>query len=137
MCYQCHSKLSDENVNKTLKSALENPEFEKWNNTSISHLCITSLGFNGEEARLLSNQLFEEYITWKQSNFNKMDGSLFGNPTSRFVMKAYDHINTIYIQRGEKNGKELVHYWMGEVSDFDNYYRTIDSNTRSTECIML
>jgi hypothetical protein len=64
MCRQCHSGLSDETVIAQLKEALENPQYEKWNTTSLSHMIIAIEGTNGAEAHDLGLQLAEGFLEW-------------------------------------------------------------------------
>ncbi len=68
MCLLCHQNMSDETVKEQLLESLENPQFEVWNNTSISHLTISMVGFNGYEVADLANTLFKRYILWAREN---------------------------------------------------------------------
>lgn len=82
MCLKCHKGLSSEIVTKQLKDSLDNPQFEKWNETSISHLCLAYIGINGEEAKNYAKQLLDNYVSWKTQNLKCSDDSFFGNPSA-------------------------------------------------------
>lgn len=68
MCLQCHLGLSDEQVTSQLKSSLDNPLFEQWNETSMSHLSIAGSGFNGPEARNIADQLFNMLVDYSREH---------------------------------------------------------------------
>jgi hypothetical protein len=134
MCIRCHQKIPDDKVIEMLKESFNNPQFEQWNNTSISHLCIASLGFNGLEARDLSNNLMKKYIEWKRLHPNKNDGTFFGNPTVQFVQSAYDDVNQLVDNSINESKEELLHKWTGSMPDgFDVKYTTYDK----PQCIIL
>lgn len=67
MCKECHSIFSDEEVVAQTKSSLENPQFERWNTTSLNHTVIACLGYNGVEAQDLSLQLYQKHIDWAET----------------------------------------------------------------------
>lgn len=85
MCPRCHTGISDEDALRQLNDIFANPQFDKWNETSLSHLAICLSGYNGDMVSKLANQLFDNYIEWKKNSVNETDGSFFGNPT---VIKA-------------------------------------------------
>ena len=64
MCWSCHQRISDEVVIQQLKDSLENPTYEVWNKTSISHLFISLTGCNGYEASEITYKIFQGYINW-------------------------------------------------------------------------
>jgi hypothetical protein len=64
MCRQCHSGLSDETVKAQLQESLDNPQFEKWNTTSLSHILIAAEGVNGPEVRVIALELAEKFYQW-------------------------------------------------------------------------
>ena len=64
MCRQCHAGLSDETVKTQLQESLDNPQFEKWNTTSLSHILIAAEGENGPEARAIALELAEKFYNW-------------------------------------------------------------------------
>lgn len=41
-----------------------NPDFDKWNTTSVSHCVIMMSGYNGDEVRRLSIKVFEKFVDW-------------------------------------------------------------------------
>lgn len=53
MCLKCHLKLSDNDILQSLEDNHNNYEFTKWNYTSISHLKMSSSGFNGPKNRYI------------------------------------------------------------------------------------
>jgi hypothetical protein len=69
MCLLCHSGLSDEAVLKEFKEVNEsaNIEFGRWNTTSISHLQLTGIGLNGQEARNEAISVLEKFIVWRRT----------------------------------------------------------------------
>ena len=46
---------------------VKDDQFVKWNTTSLSHIKITALGFNGPEARKLAIEVFKRFIEWRKS----------------------------------------------------------------------
>ena len=64
MCNQCHDKLSDECVLSDLTETLKNPQFEKWNTTSLGHVLIAIEGQNGSKAHDIALQLAENFYSW-------------------------------------------------------------------------
>ena len=64
MCLLCHQNMSDETIKQQILESLEDPKFEVWNSTSISHLTISLCGFNGYEVSDLSYRLFTNYISY-------------------------------------------------------------------------
>lgn len=64
MCLLCHNAMSDETVKKQLQEALEDPQFEVWNMTSISHIMLSMSGMNGFEVAYIAQELFRNYIGW-------------------------------------------------------------------------
>lgn len=90
MCLTCHS-MNNSVVLQQLQNSVDNPEFQKWNWTSFSHLSLSFLGINGEEAKILSKKLFEMYIEW--SSGREISDTFFGNPPSEKIKFLYDRIN--------------------------------------------
>lgn len=66
MCLKCHEGISDEKMIKTLEDVNES-EFIRWNTTSISHIKLAALGFNGPEARKLAIEVFKRFIEWRKT----------------------------------------------------------------------
>lgn len=66
MCLKCHEGISDEKMTKSLEEVNEG-EFIRWNTTSISHIKLTALGFNGPEARKLAIEVFKRFIEWRKT----------------------------------------------------------------------
>ncbi len=59
MCLKCHSQMSNKDVIRQLEEAIQNPEFEKWNITSLNHTLLSLRGFDGATAHYLSKILLE------------------------------------------------------------------------------
>jgi hypothetical protein len=55
---------------------LKNPEFEKWNSCSVSHLFITYSGVQGWKAQELAGQIIENLIKYLREN-NKTNVETF------------------------------------------------------------
>ena len=68
MCLDCHNGLSDTIILTQLKDKLKNPHYNAWNDTSLSHIFLASVGYNGSEAKDIANKLFHSYIQWKVIN---------------------------------------------------------------------
>lgn len=66
MCLKCHEGISDEMMIKTLEK-VNKDEYTKWNTTSISHIKLAALGFNGPEARKLAIEVFKRFIEWRKT----------------------------------------------------------------------
>lgn len=105
MCRQCHSQLSDETILTQLTEALKNPEYEKWNTTSLSHICIAIEGANGKEAHDLGVQLAEGFYTWFLGSTNGVWESLYRYqpatglepfPHSSEIRKMIDDAKALY-----------------------------------------
>ena len=71
MCFMCHMGFTDEDIIGHLKETTQNPQFEKWNTASVSHVAIAGAGYNGEEARKLGLDLLLKFIEWRRT---KPDG---------------------------------------------------------------
>lgn len=102
MCFQCHMGLTDEQITNQLRETVENPSFEKWNTTSVSHLAIAATGHNGEPARQLGLELLLKFIEWRRT---KPDGYM---PESGIesMFTVYD-LERIYKISNEKKLDEL------------------------------
>ena len=64
MCFLCQQNMSDETVKQQILKSIENPRFEVWNSTSISHIFLCLSGFNGYEVAELAYHLLKNYIAW-------------------------------------------------------------------------
>lgn len=64
MCLQCHEHISDDELVEQLKDSIKNPQFEKWNTTALSHVCIAIRGANGPEAHELALIDANNFYTW-------------------------------------------------------------------------
>jgi len=68
MCWACHQQIPKEETKRQYLASLENPQFEVWNGTSVSHLMLDVSGYNGYEISDLAFQLFRDYISWIEEN---------------------------------------------------------------------
>jgi hypothetical protein len=68
MCYLCTKNLSTEKVLLELTGALKNPEFDKYNTTSVQFLLYSYVGMHGEEAKTLSIQVMTNMVQWMKLN---------------------------------------------------------------------
>ncbi len=102
MCFQCHMGLTDEQITNQLRETVENPSFEKWNTTSVSHVAIAATGHNGEPAREMGLELLLKFIEWRRT---KPDGYM---PESGLesMFTVYD-LERIYKIADEKKLDEL------------------------------
>lgn len=64
MCRKCHGALSDELVIAQLEESLPNPQYERWNTTSLSHMIIAIEGTNGPKAHDLALELANGFYNW-------------------------------------------------------------------------
>jgi hypothetical protein len=94
--------LTDEQITRQLRVSLDDPRFDKWNTTSVSHAAISATGHNGEEARKLGLELLKRFIEWRRT---KPDGYM---PESGLesMFTVYD-LERIYKIADEKKLDEL------------------------------
>jgi hypothetical protein len=59
--------LTNEQITNRLRETVENPSFEKWNTTSLSHVAIAGTGHNGEPAREMALELLLKFIEWRRT----------------------------------------------------------------------
>lgn len=60
MCLTCH-KLNSEVTEEQLTRALTDPNFDKWNTCSVSHLLISNSGYDGEANKKKAGILLDKY----------------------------------------------------------------------------
>ena len=94
--------LTDEQITGQLRETTRDPQFNKWNTTSVSHVAIAATGHNGEEARKLGLDLLLKFIEWRRT---KPDGYM---PESGIesMFTVYD-LERIYKIADEKKLNEL------------------------------
>ena len=76
MCRECHANLSDEEILKQLNECLEDPQFDEWNTTSVSHLLI-EIELNKKETKDICNKIldkFEVYLNSKPYKYLPKNG---------------------------------------------------------------
>lgn len=97
MCQLCHGTDVAGTV-KEYTNTLANPEFNKWNTTSVNHILISLSGQDGHEARQLALQLMENFLEW-----HKMAGANLIAPEQ---IKEYEVL--ISTTKGLLSNGELV-----------------------------
>lgn len=102
MCFECHSGFTDKEITNYLIADLDDPHFEEWNTTSVSHAAIAGTGHNGEKARELALELFKKFIKWRRT---KPDGYMPKNGLES-MFTVYD-LERIYKIADEKKMDEL------------------------------
>lgn len=124
MCLQCHKNFPDAYVLEDMKENKENPQYEKWNTTSLSHCIIIALGANGKEAQKICREILDNYISWMEdknvSNLEKMKKMVEG------INKVVDHIESLNLSQKQIRDQlfEGVDYDNDEFSE--NYGKLID-----------
>lgn len=118
MCILCHQALTDKQILEQISSADE--KFEMWNNTSVSHLCIAYIGFNGVECSNAAKKKLEEYIEWAQAKPDSPDEpdsnsflqSFFGHPTATSVREEIVKFTPIrdHIMTNKLTKKQILEY---------------------------
>ena len=118
MCILCHQALTDEQVLEQINSKDE--KFEMWNDTSISHLCIAYIGFNGVECSNAAKKKLEEYIEWAQTKPDSPDEpdsdsflqTFFGHPTAVSVREDITKFTPIrdHIIANNFTKKQILEY---------------------------
>ena len=114
MCLQCHSQGS---TVEELKEILENPEFERWNTTSLGHILLSIHGLDGDAVHDLANQLAEKFYTWylgntrgiwqKFSRYTPPHG-LDPFPHSTIIRKSIVDANAFYELYKNKTREEMI-----------------------------
>ena len=66
MCRECHANLSDEEILKQLNECLEDPQFDEWNTTSVSHLLI-EIELNKKETKDICNKILDKFEVYLKS----------------------------------------------------------------------
>lgn len=59
--------MVDAFVEKTLEDTLVNPQYSKWNASSIATVYAAAIGCNGDKAKALANTILDDYHTWVQA----------------------------------------------------------------------
>jgi len=83
--------MSTETTKQQYIKAIDNPQFELWNSTSISHLMISIMGHDGYEVSDLAYQLYKKYINWRKELKNKNRDL---NDFSEKVEKMYSYVKS-------------------------------------------
>lgn len=85
MCFQCHVKISDEQIiNSFTKDEME---FDKWNTTSISHIIIAGSGYNGKKAKKLAINILNDYLIWNSNQEKKIISDKDLNNSLNYIKK--------------------------------------------------
>ena len=102
--------MSDETTKKQYLECIENPQFEVWNSTSINHLIISIMGYNGYEVSDIAYQLCKNYIDWRKEAGNNEILDDFEEK----VEKLYSYVQTgkekkITIEELKEHVKTCLH----------------------------
>lgn len=65
MCKLCYDNMSDETFAEQIDVCLSNPEYEKWNTTSLSFMIIGACMQKQPETRAKCIRLLEMYLQWR------------------------------------------------------------------------
>lgn len=134
MCLSCHQGLSDEEVISQLKDSIKDPQYELWNETSISHMMISGMGTNGMEAQKLAIQLLDGYVNWKKNNKYSSDGTFFGNPNVEYVELVIEEMNKKIAYFKENNFSqqqilEMLNHGENGFEKLENYKKNNSKET--------
>lgn len=107
MCLKCHSQLSTEEIIKQLQSSLLDPQYEKWNSTSINHCIIAAYGFNGNEASGIAVLILQNFHTYLQTNYSTYKTIFERNgfnvcPTPDEIKLLIEHIQKVNLLNKDK-----------------------------------
>jgi hypothetical protein len=80
----CGDNLSDDQILKQLNDILVNPQFEKWNTTSLEYVIGWATGFRGKTIRDLSLHIYDLFIDWYQEY-----------QATHYIVPVYDFISNI------------------------------------------
>jgi len=110
MCNQCHQKVADVNVLEQWTEALENPQFERWNSTSLNHLYLTCYGVNGLKAQTVALKLLANFIEWGKTSDNYGAGFVLeAAPVITWVEAMYYDLKELAdkMNQGEYNQEKI------------------------------
>lgn len=105
MCLQCHLGLNSNTIYEQIKNIKEE-EFQYFNSTSISHLIISSSGFNNKIVREKAIENLRKYLEWKSDkkvisdlNLQKQLNYIEKNSIKEGNVKALDNFlsNITYV----------------------------------------
>ena len=118
MCLQCHQSIKDENFVLQLQEVLVNPQFEKWNTTSLNHLMLAAKGLNGEEAHHLAVRILDNFYKWFLGSSNGLWEKITGPyipssglepfPKIKILKKQIDEANIFYEQYKHLHKEEIL-----------------------------
>jgi len=132
MCIQCHRGLCDSDIEKQLSSILDNPEFEKTKETTISHICLAAKGINGTHAKEIALKIIEAYIEWKKNNTLENDDSLFGQPSANTVQDELDIIRKFneICETNNLTQEDIKDLFYHDDKNNENYYAKISNDKK-------
>lgn len=117
MCLYCHLGETSESSVRSLRNALENPEFEIWNTTSLSHVLLAVRGLDGSEAHELGCQLIEQFYDWflgKTNGYWEYFTNYFPShgfepfPTIKEIRQMIDEAYEFYEKHHDKTRDEMI-----------------------------
>ena len=118
MCLRCHQAFTDDEVLGQLQSNENDLKFDQWNDTSISHLCIAYIGFNGKECSDVAKGLLDKYIEWTEAhpvpekNPDSPWDLFFGRPTAQSVRDEIAKFTPIkkHIMANDLTKDQIIEY---------------------------
>lgn len=112
MCLRCHSHIPTEEIVRQLKSSLEEPQYDKWNSTSINHCVIAAYGFNGKEASDIAVAILQNFSKYLEANYSDYCVMFEKNgfhhcPTPREIKLLLEHIEKVNSQNINKDTTQI------------------------------
>ena len=65
---QCHATMSKETLLSQLQESLNNPQYERWNTTSVDHILLSLEGNDDEKCQRLALEILEGFLVWYKNN---------------------------------------------------------------------
>nr|QFG74376.1 MAG: hypothetical protein [Megaviridae environmental sample] len=126
MCLLCHKNVSDNYVYNCLLELLENDtDFKDYNSTSLSHIIISSSGYNGIKVRDVAIKGFIKYKNWLEKNerYTIDDYSL---KKLNIMLRFIENCTIEY-----HNENEIERYFI----ELDDFTKSNKLDTKSIFCI--
>ena len=67
MCFQCHLRISDDEIYNQLTNITNKYDFDQWNTTSVNHMLFICLGYNGSSNKDLGIKIMSEFIKYLET----------------------------------------------------------------------
>lgn len=109
MCIDCHKNQSDEDMIDQHRKRIDDPQFERWNSMSLSHLFITALGFNGREGQTICIKIIDNLREWIAAGGETKSSITSYPPTLDSMDKMIDYIKKYYeTEKCQKETKDNI-----------------------------